>query len=104
MTETKDPLNEVAKLREDLERACEERKQAAEYGLEVLSQKDQLQQNFNDLESQYEHLKHEFECAKKVILSSKFIMLYLKTLNAKFLISISNHIENSFLNFKFTES
>ena len=76
MTDSNDRLNEMTKLREDLDRACEERKQAAEYGLEVLSQKDQLQQHFHDLETQYEHLKHDFDCVKQVIKMIKFDKIF----------------------------
>lgn len=66
MSESNGLVNEVTKLREELAKACEERQQAAEYGLEVLSQKDLLQQHFHDLEAQHELLKHDFECAKQV--------------------------------------
>lgn len=65
MSESNGLVNEVTKLREELAKACEERQQAAEYGLEVLSQKDLLQQHFHDLEAQHELLKHDFECAKQ---------------------------------------
>ena len=66
MTEVAENDGEIARLRQELDKACHERVQAAEYGLEVLNQKDLLQQQYTDLESQFEVVKHELECVKQV--------------------------------------
>lgn len=65
MTEVLEHDGEIARLRQELDKACLERVQAAEYGLEVLNQKDLLQQQYTDLESQFEVVKHELECVKQ---------------------------------------
>ncbi|ESO05464.1 hypothetical protein HELRODRAFT_171094 [Helobdella robusta] len=77
MTEPIDIHKDFFRLKQELEKACQERNQAAEYGLEVLAQKDLLQQKYVDLETQYDLMKHELECVKQslnqVQLSSKRI-------------------------------
>ena len=50
---------EIDKLHGELDQANQERAQAAECGLAVLEEKQQLQQNYDDLE-------RELECAKEV--------------------------------------
>ena len=57
---------EISRLQNELEETTKEKLQAAEYGLAVLEEKQQLQQQFDDLESSYEHTKHELTCMTEV--------------------------------------
>ena len=52
---------ELAKINADLLQASEERAQAAEYGLVVLEEKQNLQIQFEELSSLYESTKRELE-------------------------------------------
>ena len=58
--------SEVTRLQNELAETTQERVQAAEYGLAVLEEKQNLQQQYEELESIYETTKHELECAKEV--------------------------------------
>ena len=58
--------DEITRLQNELEQANVERTQAAEYGLAVLTEKQQLEQQCEELEALYETTKHELSCAKDV--------------------------------------
>ena len=53
--------DELAKINTELIQASEERAQAAEYGLVVLEEKQNLQIQFEELSSLYESTKRELE-------------------------------------------
>ena len=57
---------EIERLQNELAETTQEKVQAAEYGLAVLEEKQQLQQQVEDLEGLYETTKHELDCAKQV--------------------------------------
>ena len=57
---------EIERLQNELAETTQEKVQAAEYGLAVLEEKQQLQQQAEDLEGLYETTKHELDCAKQV--------------------------------------
>ena len=57
---------EVTRLQNELDETTQERVQAAEYGLAVLHEKQQLEQRYEELEGVYEAAKHDLECAKEV--------------------------------------
>lgn len=57
---------EIERLKAELDKTCQEKIQAAEYGLAVLEEKQQLQQQCEDLEVLYDSAKHDLECAKEV--------------------------------------
>lgn len=61
-----DLRREVERLQADLAETTQEKLQAAEYGLAVLEEKQQIQQQFEELESIYEGVKAELDCAKEV--------------------------------------
>ena len=63
--EIRELKDEIDRFQLELEKACDDRLIAAQYGLEVLSQKESIQQ-YDELESHYESTKHELECAKQV--------------------------------------
>lgn len=72
-SETMDPYvtirdlqEEIERLKSELDKTCQEKIQAAEYGLAVLEEKQQLQQQCEDLEVLYDTTKHDLECAKEV--------------------------------------
>lgn len=62
----RDLEEENERLKSELERSCQEKIQAAECGLVVLEEKQQLQQQCEDLEALYEATRHDLECAKEV--------------------------------------
>ena len=70
---------EIERLQNELAETTQEKVQAAEYGLAVLEEKQQLQQQVEDLEGLYETTKHELDCAKQVgifpLLSGRFCWL-----------------------------
>ena len=73
MTYSADPQTTIAELREELtrlqnelEQTTQEKVQAAEYGLAVLEEKQQIQQGYEELEGIYEANKHELDCVKEV--------------------------------------
>ncbi len=57
---------EIERLQNELAETTQEKVQAAEYGLAVLEEKQQLQQQVEDLEGLYESTKHELDCARDV--------------------------------------
>ena len=61
-----DLQQEIARLQNELAEATNEKLQAAQYGLVVLEEKQQLQQQCEELEGAYEAVKHELDCAKEV--------------------------------------
>ena len=60
---------EIERLQNELAETTQEKVQAAEYGLAVLEEKQQLQQQVEDLEGLYESTKHELDCARDVSFS-----------------------------------
>jgi len=58
---------EIKRLQNELEETSRQKIQAAEYGLAVLEEKQQLQQQCEELESMYDMTKHELDCAKEVM-------------------------------------
>jgi len=64
---TEDLYEEIMRLQNELEETSRQKVQAAEYGLAVLEEKQQLQQQCEELESLYDATKHELDCAKEVI-------------------------------------
>ena len=72
MESSTDIDKEIERLKAELAETVQEKLQAAEYGLVVLEEKQQLQAQFEDLETQYEAMKTELDCAKEVIISQSF--------------------------------
>lgn len=73
MTDSPDLPNDVTELQEmvrtlqsELAQTSQERVQAAEYGLSILEERNNLQTSYEELESVYENTKHELECAQEV--------------------------------------
>ena len=69
---------EIERLNGELQQACLEKVQAAEYGLAVLEEKQRLQEQYDELENALEASKQELDCLKEVIIPS--IVLFLRTL------------------------
>ena len=65
-----DLRQEVARVQSELDEATKQGVRAAEYGLAVLEEKNQLQQHCESLESLYDTTKHELECTKNVSIIS----------------------------------
>ncbi|KAK5894907.1 hypothetical protein CesoFtcFv8_011551 [Champsocephalus esox] len=57
---------EVERLSRELSDTTNEKIQAAEYGLAVLEEKQQLKQQYDDLEIEYEAVKQEADQLKEV--------------------------------------
>ena len=57
---------EVERLTRELGETTHEKIQAAEYGLAVLEEKQQLKQRFDELETEYEAVRHELGQLKEV--------------------------------------
>ena len=57
---------EITRLSNELEQTTQEKVQAAEYGLVVLEEKQQLQAQYEDIEVLLETSRHELDCAKEV--------------------------------------
>ena len=57
---------ELTRLQNELSETSQEKMQAAQYGLAVLEEKQQLQQQYEELEAFHETAKHDLECAKEV--------------------------------------
>lgn len=57
---------EIDRLQNELAEVTQERVQAAEYGLAVLEEKQNLEIRCEELEALYETAKHDLECAKEV--------------------------------------
>ncbi|KAM7434733.1 bicaudal D [Porites harrisoni] len=58
--------SEVERLNNELQQACLEKVQAAEYGLAVLEEKQRLQEQYDELETSLEANKQELECLREV--------------------------------------
>ena len=67
-----DYVKEVERLNSELAETAREKVQAAEYGLVVLEEKQQLQAQYDELESHFEAVKTELDCAKEV--SQRFMV------------------------------
>ena len=61
-----DLRQEVSRLQTELDEATKQGVRAAEYGLAVLEEKNQLQQHCESLETLYDTTKHELQCTKHV--------------------------------------
>ncbi|MEQ2198622.1 Protein bicaudal D 2 [Xenoophorus captivus] len=57
---------EVERLTRELRETTHEKIQAAEYGLAVLEEKQQLKQRFDELEMEYETVRQELDQLKEV--------------------------------------
>ncbi|XP_052827767.1 protein bicaudal D isoform X1 [Octopus bimaculoides] len=65
---SKDELKgEVERLHAELAETTQQKLQAAQYGLDVLEEKQSLQHQYEDLESLYDATKNELECAKAAL-------------------------------------
>lgn len=70
--------SEVERLSNELQQACLEKVQAAEYGLAVLEEKQTLQEQYDELESVLEVNKQELECLKEVLNTKYFFLFFIK--------------------------
>jgi len=61
-----DLRQEIARVQSELDEATKQGVRAAEYGLAVLEEKNQLQQHCESLEALYDTTKHELQCTKNV--------------------------------------
>jgi len=57
---------EIERLQSELDETSRQKIQAAEYGLAVLEEKTQLQQQCEELEALYDTTRLELDCAKQV--------------------------------------
>lgn len=57
---------EVDRLSRELSETTHEKIQAAEYGLAVLEEKQQLKQRYDELETEYETVRRELDQLKEV--------------------------------------
>lgn len=57
---------EIERLSRELSETTNEKIQAAEYGLAVLEEKQQLKQQYDDLEIDYEAIRQELDQLKEV--------------------------------------
>jgi len=74
---------EIERLTRELSETSREKIQAAEYGLVVLEENQQMKQRFEDLESEYETVRQELDQLKEVkptrlITESKLATCFLK--------------------------
>lgn len=58
---------EVERLSRELRETTQEKIQAAEYGLAVLEEKQQLKQRFDELETEYEAARQELDQLREVV-------------------------------------
>lgn len=65
---------EVDRLSRELRETTHEKIQAAEYGLAVLEEKQQLKLRFDELETEYETVRHELDQLKEVIPSYSHVV------------------------------
>jgi len=63
---TEELCEEIKRLQNELDETSRQKIQAAEYGLAVLEEKQQLQQQCEELETLYDTTRHELDCAKEV--------------------------------------
>lgn len=77
MSDGLDLKREIERITLDLQQACQEKVQAAEYGLAVLEEKQRLQEKYDDLEIALEKEKYELSQATEQIslLQSKYDVL-----------------------------
>ena len=75
MSNGPDLKREIERLTFDLQQACQEKVQAAEYGLAVLEEKQTLQEKYDDLESAFEKGKYELSKAEEVTFISCYFIL-----------------------------
>lgn len=61
-----DLRREIERLQGELAETTQQKVQAAEYGLAVLEEKQAIEQQFEELETGYEGIKHELDYAKEV--------------------------------------
>jgi len=66
MSTIADLKKEIDRLTFDFQQACQEKVQAAEYGLAVLEEKQQVQDKYDELDNQFESKNKELENAKEV--------------------------------------
>jgi len=66
MSTTEELSEEIKRLQSELDETSRQKIQAAEYGLAVLEEKQQLQQQCEELEALYDTTRHELDCAKEV--------------------------------------
>ena len=66
MTNGPELKREVDRLTSDLQQACLEKVQAAEYGLAVLEEKQKLQESHDDLQASFDKVKLELNQATEV--------------------------------------
>jgi len=59
---------QIQTLNLELDEASREKIQAAQYGLQVLEEKQAIQEKFTELEAVYETAKQELEALREVIL------------------------------------
>ena len=68
---------EITRLQNELEQTAHDKMQAAEYGLAVLEEKQQLQLQFEELEALYDTTRTELDCAKQVAIFKYIPALFL---------------------------
>eukprot|EP00794_Sanderia_malayensis_P005955 gene5955-6648_t len=67
---------EVERLTQELHQACQEKIQAAEYGLAVLEEKQQLQDQYDSLHTNYDHKKREAHQLKESSLKLNTLIVF----------------------------
>lgn len=61
---------QLDRIQEELAVTCREKHQSAEFGLQLLDQKDELQKRFDDLEHTYDATRSELEAVRKALCQS----------------------------------
>jgi protein bicaudal D len=61
---------EIVRIQNELDEANRQSVRAAEYGLAVLDEKNDLQQHYQNLEAMYDAVRHELKCSQDVRLST----------------------------------
>ena len=69
MDQSIDLQQEIERLQTELEQTTQEKLQAAEYGLAVLGENEQLKTRIEEIEGLYETTRNELECAREVLTS-----------------------------------
>lgn len=77
MSDGLDLKRELDRLTHDLQQACLEKVQAAEYGLAVLEEKQRVQEKYDDLEAAFEKEKFELSQATEVSCSFLEVLHYI---------------------------
>ena len=65
-TKTDDLQREIERLSNELDQTTSEKNQAAQYGLVLLEEKENLQTRCEQLEGIYENTRHELEITQEV--------------------------------------